>query len=108
MGNLLPDWSTDRVSLVLPTAGMYVYNEHLAELELFYADFLRELVRYDRVVCLVESEAQARKMQRLSGIESDGVFRIARIPDIWIRDFAPLAGARGGIKFRYAPSVGGR
>jgi agmatine deiminase len=100
---LIPDWRTDRVTLVLPTAQMYVYNCDLSELELFYADFVAELARHDNVTCLVGDGGQARKLERLSGVDP-GVFRVAPIPDIWMRDFAPFASGRGAIKFRYAPA----
>lgn len=102
---LVPDWRMDEVTLVLPTAGMYVYNRDLSELELFYADFVTEIARHDAVRCLVEDEGQARKLERLSGL-GPGVFRLAPVPDIWIRDFAPIPSTRGGIKFRYAPPHG--
>jgi agmatine deiminase len=98
---LLPDWQTDHVTLVLPTPEMYAYNEELSSLELFYADFLQELARHDAVTCLVASDAQAKKMERLSGVDAS-VFEIAPIPDIWIRDFAPFQATHGCVKFRYA------
>ncbi len=100
---LLPDWSTSSVTLVLPTAAMYVYNEHLAALELFYADLLRELCKYEeRVTCLVPDPAHAEKMARLSGAPLE-VFRVASLPDVWIRDFAPLPMHDGYVKFVYNP-----
>ena len=37
----VPDWETDAVTLVLPTAEMYAYNRDLAALELCYADLCR-------------------------------------------------------------------
>ena len=98
----VPDWETGRVALVLPTAAMYVYNENLAALELFYADFAREIARYDDVCCLVPDEASAEKMARLTGLEIDA-FPPVPIPDIWIRDFAPIPTTGGYVKFRYDP-----
>jgi agmatine deiminase len=100
---LIPDWRTDRVTVVLPTAEMYVYNRDLSDLELFYADFVAELARHDTITCLVGDEGQARKLERLSRL-GPGVFQVAPIPDIWVRDFAPFVSSRGAIKFRYAPA----
>ena len=98
----VPDWKTDAVTLVLPTAEMYAYNRDLAALELLYADLCRELARYDSVECLVPDAAHAEKMARLSGIGPEH-FPLGTIPDIWIRDFAPIPVTGGLVRFRYAP-----
>lgn len=100
---LLPDWRTRRVTLVLPTAEMYVYNRDLAALELLYADLCREIARHDGLSCLVPDDACVEKMVRLSGLDA-AAFPKAGFPDIWIRDFAPLAATDRYVKFRYAPS----
>jgi agmatine deiminase len=102
ISRLVPDWETDRVTLVLPTAEMATYNRHLAALELFYADFCRDLSRHETVTCVVPDAPSVEKMVRLSGLAPES-FVLDTIPDIWIRDFAPIPSASGGIKFRYDP-----
>lgn len=99
---LVPDWDTKRVLLVLPVTEMEVYDEFLPELEYFYADFVRELARYEDVACVVPDAARAEKMMRLSGLGPDH-FPRARIPDIWIRDFAPICARGTSVRFRYDP-----
>lgn len=98
----VPDWQTGHVTLVLPTAEMHAYSADLAALELLYAEFTRELSVRDDVVCLVPSPADAEKMARLAGLPTDR-FPIAPVPDIWVRDFAPVAGVSVALKFRYRP-----
>jgi agmatine/peptidylarginine deiminase len=99
----MAEWQTRRVSLVLPTTEMYVYNDDLAALELCYADFAIEVARADEVECFVPDEAHAEKMARLTGLDIE-TFPQASLPDIWIRDYAPLRGADGWVKFRYRPA----
>ncbi|MDJ0533139.1 MAG: agmatine deiminase family protein [Xenococcaceae cyanobacterium MO_207.B15] len=101
--NLIPDWQCPRVILVLPTVFMKYYDEHLKELELFYADFLREIARYDRVICLVSDRANAEKMMQLTNLSND-FFPIAYIEDIWVRDFAPIQSVTSYLKFKFNPS----
>jgi len=98
----IADWETDAVALVLPTAEMYAYSRDLAALELCYADLCRELARHERVECFVPSAAHAELMVRLSGLSPEH-FPIEPIPDIWVRDFAPIPVAGGFVRFRYAP-----
>lgn len=100
---LVPDWDTKRVLLVLPVAEMELYGRFLPELEYFYADFLRELARYDEVACLVPDAARAEKMMRLSGLGAERFLR-ASIPDIWVRDFAPLCTRGEFVRFDYEPA----
>ena len=99
---LVPDWDTKRVLLVLPVKEMEVYDLLLPELEHFYAGFVRELARYEDVACLVPDAARAEGMMRLSGLGPEH-FPLARIPDIWIRDFAPLCARGSFVRFRYDP-----
>jgi agmatine deiminase len=82
---------------------MYAYNRDLAALELLYADLCREIDRYDELSCLVPDDAHVEKMVRLSGLDA-ATFPKAGVPDIWIRDFAPLAAEDRYVKFRYEPS----
>lgn len=100
--NLIPDWKTDTVTLVLPNVWMEYYNEYLTELEKFYADFLIEIAKYDQVICLVPDKAHAEKMVKLTNLDIS-IFRIANVEDIWIRDFAPIQSEHGYIKFIYKP-----
>jgi agmatine deiminase len=101
---LVPDWDTKRVLLVLPVAEMEAYARFLPELEYFYADFLRELARWEDVACLVPDAARAEKMMRLSGLGPD-CFPRAAIPDIWIRDFAPICARGEFVRFDYEPAL---
>lgn len=98
----VPDWQTGRVTLVLPTAEMYAYNAELAALELLYADLVRELSLREDVACLVPAAPDAEKMARLSGLSPE-CFPVVRLPDIWVRDFAPVAALPASVKFRYRP-----
>lgn len=99
---LVPDWDTKRVLLVLPVAEMEAYDQFLPELEHFYAGFVRELARHEDVACLVPDAARAERMMRLSGLGPDH-FPRAWIPDIWIRDFAPICARGRSVRFRYDP-----
>src|SRR5262245_23844158 len=81
---------------------MYAYNRDLAALELCYADLCRELARHESVTCLVPDDSHAEKIVVLSGLPREQ-FPIASIPDIWIRDFAPIPVHGGFVGFRYAP-----
>ncbi len=101
--NLIPAWKTDRVVLVLPSVFMEYYNDNLTELELFYADFLMEIAKYDQVTCLVPDQVHAEKMARLTQLDLSN-FGLAMIEDIWIRDFAPIQSEEGYLKFTYNPS----
>lgn len=101
--NLIPAWKTNSVVLVLPTVFMEYYNDDLTELELFYADFLMEIAKSDRVRCLVPDQVHAEKMARLTQLDLSN-FGIATIEDIWIRDFAPIQSEKGYLKFTYNPS----
>jgi len=101
--NLIPEWENDRVILVLPNVFMNYYNDDLAELELFYADFLVNIAKYDQVSCFVPNLAYAEKMARLTGL-SLAIFPLANFPDIWLRDFAPIQLENGYVKFIYNPS----
>ena len=99
---LVPDWDTKRVLLVLPAAEMEAYAPLLPDLERFYAAFMRELARYEDVACLVPDAARAERMMRLSDLGPDH-FPCARIPDIWIRDYAPICTRGSFVRFRYDP-----
>lgn len=103
MINLIPDWDTDGVILVLPSAFMNYYNEFLAELELFYADFLVEIAKHDWVTCIVPNQAYVEKMVRLTGL-NEKKFDIALVEDIWVRDFAPIQSEQCYIKFVFNPT----
>ncbi len=100
--NLIPEWKTDTVTLVLPNVLMEYYNEYLTELDNFYANFLIEIAKYDRVICLVIDQAHADKMVKLTDLDPS-IFKIADVEDIWIRDFAPIQSDRGFLKFIYQP-----
>lgn len=99
---LVPDWDTKRVLLVLPTEQMEAYAPRLPELERFYAAFMHELARFEDVACLVPDAVRAARMMHLSGLGPDH-FPRARLPDIWIRDFAPLCTRGRFVRFRYTP-----
>jgi agmatine deiminase len=99
---LVPDWDTKRVLLVLPVAEMEAYDRFLPELEHFYADFVRELSRHEDVACLVPDAARTEKMMRLSGLGAEH-FPHAWVPDIWIRDFAPICARGPFVRFDYEP-----
>ena len=101
--NLIPDWQCDRVVLVLPTRFMEYYDEHLSQLELFYADFMAEIARYDSVICLVPDRDRAKKMMQLTNLGSD-FFPIAEVEDIWVRDFALIQSVNSYWKFKFNPS----
>jgi agmatine/peptidylarginine deiminase len=101
---LVPDWDTKRVLLVLPVAEMELYGRFLPELEYFYAELLRELARHEEVACLVPDAARAEKMMRLSGLGAEHFLR-ASLPDIWIRDFAPLCTNGEFVRFDHEPSA---
>lgn len=103
MINLTPDWDTDCVVLVLPTALMNYYNDSLAELELFYADFLVEIAKHDTVICLVPNKGHVEKMVRLTRLDTS-IFCIAEVEDIWVRDFAPIQSEQCYIKFIFNPA----
>lgn len=81
---------------------MGAYERFLSELELFYADFVRELARHEQVACVVPDAAHVEKMVRLSGLGPE-FFPQASLPDVWIRDFAPLPTHGRFVKFRYQP-----
>lgn len=98
----VPDWETSRVTLVLPTAAMFAYNRDLAALELFYADLCRTLAEAEQVSCVVPDRASVEKMGRLSGLPPDR-FPVGELPDLWVRDFAPIPTLSGSVKFRYDP-----
>ena len=100
--NIIPDWKTNTVTLILPNVSMEYYNEYLTELEILYADILIEIAKYDRIICLVPDLAHAKKMVKLTNL-SLSIFKIANIEDIWIRDYAPLQSEQGYIKFIYHP-----
>src|SRR5262245_22293053 len=78
------------------------YDAMLSELEAFYAEFMRELARFEDVACLVPDAARAERMMRLTGLGPD-YFPRARIPDIWIRDFAPISTRGAFVRFEYDP-----
>lgn len=101
--NLIPDWQCDRVVLILPTAFMEYYDEHLAELELFYANFVKEIAVSDRVICLVPDCTHAEKMIDLTGLGED-FFPISHVEDIWVRDFAPIQSASNYFKLKFNPA----
>lgn len=101
--NLIPDWQCDRVVLVLPTRFMEYYDEHLSQLELFYADFMTEIARYDSVICLVPDRDRAKKMMQLTNLGSN-FFPIAKVEDIWVRDFALIQSVNSYWKFKFNPS----
>jgi agmatine deiminase len=102
MINLIPDWDTDGVVLILPCAWMNYYNELLAELEFFYANFLVEIAKYDTVTCIVANQASMEKMVRLTGLNEEK-FDISLVEDIWIKDFAPIQSEQCYIKFIFNP-----
>ena len=101
--NLIPDWQCDRIILILPTVFMEYYDEDLKELELFYADFLQEIAKYDRVICLVSDRTNAKKMMQLTNL-SENYFFIAYLEDIWVRDFAPIQSDTSYLKLKFNPS----
>ncbi|RUS95293.1 hypothetical protein DSM106972_090690 [Dulcicalothrix desertica PCC 7102] len=101
--HLIPDWETDHVTLVLPTVYMDIYNDYLCELELFYADFLVEISKFDKVTCIVPNQAHREKMSRLSGV-NPSIFYISCVKDIWLRDFTPVQLDKCYAKFIYNPS----
>lgn len=98
----VPDWETSCVTLVLPTAAMYAYNRDLAALELFYAELCRTLAEAETVACVVPDPASVEKMVRLSGLPA-ACFPVGELPDLWVRDFAPIPTLSGPVKFRYDP-----
>ena len=102
---LIPDWQTNTVALVVPHEWMEYYNEHLTELEIFYASFLREIAKYDQVICLVSDQEHAEKMAKLTNLDPS-IFCVADVEDIWIRDFAPIQSDQGYVKFIYQPEYG--
>ena len=101
--NLIPEWETDTVTLVLPNIFMEYYNETIKELEVFYAEFLIEIAKYDRVICIVPDLEHANKMVQLTGLNLSN-FRISDLEDIWIRDFAQVQSTQNYLKFIYQPS----
>jgi agmatine deiminase len=107
MINLIADWDTDGIILILPTASMNYYNEFLTELEFFYADFLKKIAQYDRVICLVPDRCHLEKMMRLTGLK-ETCFCEAVVEDIWIRDFAPIQSEQTYIKFIFNPAYESR
>ncbi|MDY7023460.1 MAG: agmatine deiminase family protein [Cyanobacteriota bacterium] len=100
--NLIPEWKTNTVILVLPNVLMEYYSEYLTELDNFYANFLIEIAKHDQVICLVPDHAHAEKMVKLTNLDLS-IFKIANIEDIWIRDLAPIQSDQGYIKFIYNP-----
>lgn len=103
MINLIPDWDTDCVVLVLPTALMNYYNDYLVELELFYADFLQTIANYDTVIYIVPNKAYVEKMVRLTKLKPS-IFCTAEVEDIWVRDFAPIQSEQCYLKFIFNPA----
>ncbi len=101
--NLIPDWECDRVLLILPTPFMEYYERDLTELQLFYADLLEEIAKYDRVICIVSDRSHADKMMQLTNLSED-VFPIAYVKDIWVRDFAPIQSKSNYLKLKYNPT----
>src|SRR5262245_58235768 len=99
---LLSDREADRVVLIWPHAGLKAYNDALADLQVFYRDFLRELAHHEHVLCVVPDERDAEGLAAATGLP-DGSFFVAPIDDIWVRDFAPLACEGGFAKTRYDP-----
>ena len=82
---------------------MEYYDKNLKELELFYADFLRKIAQYDRVICLVPDRTHAQKMRQLTNLSED-FFSIAYVEDIWVRDFAPIQSKNNYLKFKFNPA----
>ncbi|MEL7037150.1 MAG: agmatine deiminase family protein [Cyanobacteria bacterium J06592_8] len=100
--NLIPEWKTDTVTLVLPNILMEYYHEYLRDLDNFYANFLIEIAKHDRVICLVPDCDYVKKMVKLTNLDQS-IFEIANVEDIWIRDFAPIQSDQGYLKFIYDP-----
>ena len=101
--NLIPDWQCDGVILVLPTVFMEYYDENLTELELFYADFLQQIAKYDWVTCLVPDMTHAKRMMHLTNL-SEEIFLISETEDIWVRDFAPIQTKFSYLKLKFNPT----
>jgi agmatine deiminase len=99
---LLPDWDTDCVTVVWPTAAMLDYARNSKELEQVYVAFVAELARHERLGIIVPTREACARLVETTGLP-EPVFEIAEIPDIWIRDFAPLQSSAGLIKFVYDP-----
>ena len=92
-GNLIPDWETDVVFVVLPHKMTEEYPDK--GLQLFYDDLLKAIVKYDKVITFVEDN---------NYINIPGVnYVYQKDLDIWIRDFAPLITKKGFYQYIYQP-----
>lgn len=85
---------------VAPSLGASQYAEFFDDLIAFLARLIKASHSYDQILVVVDPQTAPTVRDRLP----DGGLLTGLIPDIWIRDFAPVRVHDTNFKFHYAPA----
>ncbi|MEM8600352.1 MAG: agmatine deiminase family protein [Bacteroidota bacterium] len=83
-----------------PSVRSRYYAPYFDQLVAFYAGFFEQRAASDTFLILADRPTASRLRRRLP----ERRVLTADVPDIWIRDFAPVQTRAGLFKFRYVPS----
>lgn len=83
-----------------PSVRSRYYTPYFDQLVAFYAGFCERRAPSDTFLILADAPTASLLRRRLP----ESLVLTADVPDIWVRDFAPVQTRAGLFKFRYAPS----